>query len=126
MSDRPVRPGEELDVAALHGWLRTRISGLRGTPEISQYTGGVSNWTYRVRYQSHDLILRRPPVGTKARSAHDMGREYRLQKALKPVFPEVPEMIAFCDDAAVIGSEFYIMERVDGIIPRKNLGVELP
>jgi aminoglycoside phosphotransferase (APT) family kinase protein len=126
MTDRPVRPGEEIDAAALDSWLRTQIRGLAGSPHITQYTGGVSNWTYRIQYDSHDLILRRPPAGTKAKSAHDMGREYRLQKALKPVFPQVPEMIAYCADPAVIGADFYIMERVDGIIPRKNLGVDLP
>ena len=126
MNDRPVRPGEELDGASLDAWLRTEIANLGTMERITQYTGGVSNWTYRVQYDSHDLILRRPPAGTKAKSAHDMGREYRLQKALKPVFPQVPAMIAFCSDPAVIGAEFYIMQRVDGIIPRKNLGVELP
>ena len=126
MSDRPVRPGEEIDARALDTWLRSQITGLKGAPVITQYTGGVSNWTYRIRYDSHDLILRRPPAGTKARSAHDMGREYRLQKALKPVFPQVPAMIAYCADESVIGAEFYVMERVDGIIPRKNLGVDLP
>src|SRR5687768_10842712 len=124
MNDRPVRPGEELDAGALDAWLRTQLADLRGTPQITQYTGGVSNWTYRIRYDSHDLILRRPPAGTKAKSAHDMGREYRLQKALKPVFPYVPEMIAHCEDESVIGAEFYVMRRVDGIIPRRNRSEE--
>lgn len=125
-NEEPVRPGEELDVANVDAWLREQIDDLRGTPRITQYSGGASNWTYRLQYDSHDLILRRPPAGTKAKSAHDMGREFRLQRALKPVFPYVPEMIAYCGDAAVTGAEFYVMERLDGIIPRKTLGVDLP
>ncbi|HYH08381.1 MAG TPA: phosphotransferase family protein [Thermoanaerobaculia bacterium] len=125
MSEGAVRAGEELDGARVDAWLRSQLPGLRGTPVITQYSGGASNWTYRLHYESHDLILRRPPAGTKAKSAHDMAREYRLQKALKPVFPYVPEMIAHCADEAVIGAEFYVMQRLDGIIPRRNLGVEL-
>ncbi len=120
-----VRPGEELDVAAVDAWLKPRVQGLEGSPRLTQYSGGASNWTYRLEYDSHDLVLRRPPAGTKARSAHDMGREFRIQKALSPLFPLVPEMIAFCDDPAVIGSDFYVMRRIDGIIPRAKLGVDL-
>ncbi|MEX3985512.1 phosphotransferase [Paraburkholderia sp. EG287A] len=65
--------------------------------------------------------MRRPPAGTKAKSAHDMGREYRLQHALKPVFQFVPEMRIFCADESVVGAEFYVMERLNGIIPGNNL-----
>ena len=116
-----MRAGEELDAARVDGWLKERVAGLAGTPEVTQYTGGASNWTYRLRYPSHDLVLRRPPAGTKARSAHDMGREYRIQGALKPAFPLVPRMVAFCDDPSVIGCDFYVMERLDGLIPRREL-----
>ena len=117
--------GEELDVARVDGWLRAQLPALRGTPVVTQYSGGASNWTYRLRYESDDLVLRRPPAGTKAKSAHDMGREYRVQKALAPVFPYVPEMVAHCADASVIGVEFYVMRHVDGVIPRRELGLEL-
>jgi aminoglycoside phosphotransferase (APT) family kinase protein len=116
-----VRPGEELDVAAVDAWLKSRLPGLRGTPKVTQYSGGVSNWTYRLEYENDDVVLRRPPAGTKARSAHDMGREYRLQLALRPVFPYVPEMRAYCEDPSVIGVEFYVMQRLKGVIPRRNL-----
>ena len=114
------------DVARADGWLKQHVDGLRGTPRITQYTGGASNWTYRFEYENRDLVLRRPPEGTKAKSAHDMGREYRLQKALRPVFPFVPEVIAYCEDPSVIGADFYVMEHLDGIIPRKELGVAMP
>lgn len=121
----PIRSGEELDMDKLRPWLTQHLPGLKGKPEVTQYAGGASNWTYRLAYDNEDLILRRPPEGTKAKGAHDMGREYRLQKALKPVFPFVPEMRAYTDDAGIIGDEFYIMNRVSGIIPRKNLPRDL-
>jgi aminoglycoside phosphotransferase (APT) family kinase protein len=125
MSEGAVRSGEQFDVSRLDVWLRSHINGLRGTPRVTQYSGGVSNWTYRIVYDSHDLVLRRPPAGTKAKSAHDMGREFRIQQALAPVFPYVPEMIAHCSDDSVIGAEFYVMRHIDGIVPGRRLGVNL-
>ena len=94
---------------------------------MRQFGGGASNLTYSLRDGSHDLILRRPPSGQKAKGAHDMGREYRIQDGLADVFPLVPEMVALCEDESVIGSEFYVMQRVDGLIPRRDLppGVDL-
>lgn len=117
---KAVRKGEELDVLVIDQWLKSHLENLLGTPEITQFTGGASNWTYRIQYENEDLILRRPPAGTKAKSAHDMGREYRIQKALAGLYP-VPEMLAFCEDESVIGAEFYVMKRINGIIPRANL-----
>ncbi|CAA0079432.1 Uncharacterised protein [Zhongshania aliphaticivorans] len=116
-----VRRGEELDIAAVDAWLKPRIDGLAGDPVVTQYSGGASNWTYRLAYPTHDLILRRPPKGTKAKSAHDMGREYKVQAALAPVFPFVPEMLAFCEDQSVIDCDFYVMRRISGLIPRANM-----
>ncbi len=122
-----VRPGEELDVPAVDAWLKAQVPSLEGTPEVTQFSGGASNWTYRLRYSDRDLILRRPPAGTKAKSAHDMAREYTVQKALKPAYPSVPAMVALCQDPAVIGTDFYVMERIDGLIPRSRMpkGVDL-
>jgi aminoglycoside phosphotransferase (APT) family kinase protein len=116
-----VRQGEELNLAAVDAYLKGVDPTLAGTPRVTQYPGGASNWTYRLEYDNRDLILRRPPAGTKAKSAHDMGREYRVQKALKPVYPWVPEMVAYCQDEAVLGSEFYVMERIAGVIPRARM-----
>ena len=116
-----VRDGEAFDLVRLDPWLKQHVPGLYGMPKVTQYAGGASNWTYRLQYKTHDLILRRPPAGTKAKSAHDMGREFRIQQALKPVFPLVPEMLVHCDDVSVIGAEFYVMQRLDGIILRKHL-----
>ena len=116
-----VREGEELDAAAVSEWLRNQSVDIKGEPTVTQFSGGASNWTYRLEYDNQDLILRRPPKGTKAKSAHDMVREYTVQKALKDAYPYVPEMIALCTDESVIGADFYVMERMEGIIPRANL-----
>lgn len=121
------RPGEELDVAAVDRWLRGVDPGLAGPPVVTQYSGGASNWTYRLRYRDRDLVLRRPPAGTKAKSAHDMAREYNIQQALKPAYPAVPTMVGLCQDLDVLGCEFYVMERIEGLIPRSRMpeGVSL-
>lgn len=120
-----VRSGEELDIAAVEQWLKSQGMDLQGNPRVTQYSGGASNWTYRIEYDNQDLILRRPPAGTKAKSAHDMVREYTVQKALKPAYPLVPDMVALCTDEAVLGCDFYVMQRVEGIIPRANLPREI-
>ena len=77
-----VRAGEELDAVAVENWLKAQGVDLQGQVEVTQYSGGASNWTYRLKYDNVDLILRRPPKGTKAKSAHDMAREYHVQKNL--------------------------------------------
>lgn len=120
-----VRSGEELDIAAVEQWLQAQGLDLQGNARVTQYAGGASNWTYRIEYDNQDLILRRPPAGTKAKSAHDMVREYTVQKALKPAYPLVPEMLALCTDEAVLGCDFYVMQRIEGIIPRANLPKEI-
>jgi aminoglycoside phosphotransferase (APT) family kinase protein len=103
-------------------WLRAHGSGVPdGTPDVRQFPGGASNLTYLLHWPERDLILRRPPSGAKARGAHDMSREFTIQSRLGPVFAYVPGMVAFCDDPDVIGSDFYVMERLDGTILRRDL-----
>jgi aminoglycoside phosphotransferase (APT) family kinase protein len=128
---RPVREEDMFAIGAMSGWLREHAvapfrADLAGTPEVRQFSGGASNLTYLLRYPARDLILRRPPPGAKARGAHDMRREFEIQAALKPVFPLVPTMVGFCADESVIGSEFYVMERLDGTILRRDLPWEMP
>ncbi|WP_448211787.1 phosphotransferase family protein [Colwellia sp. MEBiC06753] len=121
---RQVRAGEELPVTEVHTWLHAMLPAqiqLQPLPDVTQYSGGASNWTYCLSYPDKSLILRRAPRGTKAKGAHDMAREFNLQKALKQVYRYVPEMLVFCDDSAVLDSDFYVMEKLDGIIPRKNM-----
>jgi aminoglycoside phosphotransferase (APT) family kinase protein len=131
MSDaRPVREEDAFDVNAVDAWLRDAgVEGLDdlggGLPEVRQFAGGASNLTYLLRYAERDLILRRPPAGTKASSAHDMAREHRIQAALKPVFPQVPTMVALCTDSKVLGGDFYVMERVEGVIPRAQMPADV-
>jgi aminoglycoside phosphotransferase (APT) family kinase protein len=127
---RPVRDEDAFDVDAVARWLRSHAGErwhdvLVGTPEARQFPGGASNLTYLLAWPGTELILRRPPAGAKAKGAHDMGREHRIQAALAPAFPLVPEMVAHCDDESVIGSEFYVMTRVEGVIPRRELGLDL-
>ncbi len=120
-----VRNGEELDDRAVGNWLIEHGEDISGPVEVTQYSGGASNWTYRLQYENADLILRRPPAGTKAKSAHDMSREYHVQRALAEYYPVVPEMVLLCQDESVIGCDFYVMKRIEGIIPRANLPKEI-
>jgi len=118
---KPQRKGEELDLKRLLPWLEEALPKLTGTPTITQFSGGASNWTYHLQFPNQDLILRRAPLGKKAKGAHDMVREYELQKSLRPHYPYVPKMWAVCADESVLGSTFYVMERLEGVILRKNL-----
>lgn len=125
----PVRAEDAFDVESLAAWLRNHAPAyagrIEGVPDVRQFAGGASNLTYLLSYADLDLILRRPPSGTKAKGAHDMGREHDIQAALRPVFPWVAPMVAHCADAAVIGSEFYVMERLEGTILRRDLTPDL-
>jgi aminoglycoside phosphotransferase (APT) family kinase protein len=118
---RPPRAGEELDAAAVAGFLGRALPGFSGEVEISQFPGGASNLTYLLRTGGREWVLRRPPFGTKARSAHDMGREYRILSRIQAVFPYAPRTLLFCADPEVLGDEFYLMERLQGRILRRDL-----
>ncbi|MFT3857042.1 MAG: phosphotransferase family protein [Aquabacterium sp.] len=120
-----VRAGEEVDLARVDVYLKQQGLELEGQPQLKQFPGGASNLTYLVSYANRDLILRRPPFGHIAKSAHDVVREAQIMKALKPVFPAVPVVHAICESTDVIGAPFYVMERLVGIIPRQNLPAEL-
>ncbi|GMR14613.1 MAG: phosphotransferase family protein [Gammaproteobacteria bacterium] len=113
---QPVREGEQLDWSSLDAYLQEAVSGLGGQPDVSQYPAGNSNLTYCLRYPNADLVVRRPPFGSQVKSAHSMSREYRIMKALKPVFTSVPEVLAYSDDEGIIGAEFYVMRRVEGLV----------
>jgi len=120
-----IRNGEELDRKSVEAFLKDSIPGVRGNLEIRQFPRGYSNLTYLLTIGGRELVLRRPPFGTKAKSAHDMGREYRVLKALYPVFPYCPEPLSYTTDTAIIGCPFYVMERLHGIILRKDLPAAL-
>ena len=109
-----VREDESLDWGALDRCLRENIAGLEGELEVSQYTSGSSNLTYAVGYSGRDFVLRRPPLGSKPKDGHSMSREYRVIKALHSAYPSVPQAYYYTDDDSIIGSEFYVMEKVPG------------
>lgn len=117
---RAPRAGEELDTAALGAWLDATLGGHAGI-EVLQFPGGHSNLTYLVRRGGAEYVLRRPPFGSKVKSAHDMGREHTVLSALAPVYPLAPRPIALCRDEAVMGCTFYLMERREGVILRKEV-----
>lgn len=120
-----VRQGEELDKATTKAFLSNYVSETDGELEVTQFPGGASNLTYQLSLAGNDYILRRPPFGNLAKGAHDMLREANIMDALKPVYQYVPNIIAKCDDHDVLGCDFYIMEKFNGIIPRKELPAEL-
>jgi len=120
-----IREGEGLDSSKLNQFLRDSIAGLEGELALKQFPGGHSNLTYLIKVGDRELILRRPPFGRKARGAHDMGREYRVLTALKPVYPYCPQTYAYTEDESIIGCPFYVMERVKGRIVRRELPPDL-
>jgi aminoglycoside phosphotransferase (APT) family kinase protein len=122
---RSVRDEDQLDTRKVDAFLKQHVDGLCGEPTISQFPGGASNLTYLIKYGERELVLRRPPAGVKAKSAHDMLREARIMAALKPHYSRVPTILAISDDQATLGYDFYVMERLRGIILRRDLPAEL-
>jgi aminoglycoside phosphotransferase (APT) family kinase protein len=125
-SSRAVRAGEELDLAQLEPYLRSHFPDLGGELVVKQFPSGHSNLTYSVSLGEKEMVLRRPPFGSKVKSAHDMGREYLVLARLHGAYP-APRPLLHCTDESVLGAPFYIMERVRGVIIRRNLtpGLEL-
>jgi aminoglycoside phosphotransferase (APT) family kinase protein len=115
-----IREGEELDVARLEPYLRKELGVSNGEFSVEQFPGGHSNLTYLVRLDGREIVLRRPPFGTKVKSAHDMGREYAILSRLHPVFPPAPKALVYCEDESIIGAKFYAMERIKGVILRQQ------
>jgi aminoglycoside phosphotransferase (APT) family kinase protein len=117
----PIREGEGFDTAKVEAFLKDSIEGLTGDLAIQQFPSGYSNLTYLLTIGDRELVLRRPPFGRKAKTAHDMGREYRILQVLQPVFAYCPEPLVYTEDSSIIGSPFYVMERLRGIILRRDL-----
>ena len=85
-----VRSEDAFDVDTVHQWLLQNSDTPADKPQVQQFNSGASNLTYLLSYKERQLILRRPPVGTMAASAHDMKREFFIQKTLHPQFPILP------------------------------------
>jgi aminoglycoside phosphotransferase (APT) family kinase protein len=129
---RAVRAGEQLDWGRLVAWLREHLAGaaipgidLTRDPDVAQFPGGHSNLTYLIRFGDVEVVVRRPPLGPVAPTAHDMAREFRWLSAMHGVFPLAPRPYALCEDPSVIGAVFYAMERRRGLVVRAEEPPEL-
>jgi aminoglycoside phosphotransferase (APT) family kinase protein len=119
-----VRAGEELDIVRLQPFLHDHF-GDTGPVSVAQFPSGHSNLTYLVRMGNERLgqrefILRRPPFGSKVRSAHDMAREYRVLSKLHTAYPVAPRALLYCDDLSILNAPFYLMEPIRGMIVRRD------
>lgn len=123
-----VRSGEELPVASLESYLSQRMPGASGPLAVEQFPHGHSNLTYLLRWGNQELVLRRPPFGNQVKTAHDMGREFRVLSKLSEVYPPAPRPVLFCEDTGILGVPFYVMERRHGIVLRRadTTGIDAP
>lgn len=109
------RPGLEFDVAALEAFLSKELPEFQGPLQVRQFPGGQSNPTYRLLTPRHNYVLRRKPPGQLLPSAHAVDREFRVMRALaERTDVPVARMYVLCMDRAVIGTEFYVMDFVQG------------
>jgi aminoglycoside phosphotransferase (APT) family kinase protein len=116
-----IRKGEALDLEKIESFIRDSIPDLTGEMTLKQFPSGHSNLTYLVTVGDREMVLRRPPFGHKAKTAHDMNREYRILSAIHEVYPYAPRPLAYSKDESIIGCPFYVMEKISGIILRRNL-----
>ncbi|HEV8076361.1 MAG TPA: phosphotransferase family protein [Candidatus Acidoferrum sp.] len=117
----PIRPGEELDLVKLEPYLRAHFPDDAGALVVRQFPSGHSNLTYSLSLGAREIVLRRPPFGSKVKSAHDMSREFRVLSKLHAVYSPAPEVLLYCDDNSVISAPFYVMHPIHGIILRSHV-----
>ena len=128
LMDKPstIRKGEELQREALLSYLIENLN-FSDSIHIEQFPSGYSNLTYFIKSGQDEYVLRRPPFGADIKSAHDMKREFTVLSKLHPIFPYAPEPVHYCEDQSIVGSDFFLMKRVQGIIlrsaPPKNLSL---
>lgn len=120
-----VRKGEELNSHKLAIYLQEHLGNLSGNLSIEQFPGGFSNLTYLLKMGASEMVLRRPPFGANIKSAHDMGREFTILSKLFPVYSKVPKPLLYCEDESLLGSPFYVMQRVEGVILRSKMPKEM-
>ncbi len=114
----PIKEEEQIDLVKLNQYLQQHSPETGTVKEIGRFTGGFSNLTYLLQTERKEYVLRKPPVGANIKSAHDMGREFRVLSLLRPHYAKVPMPVIYCDSPDIIGSPFYIMEKMPGIILR--------
>ena len=120
-----IRPDERLDPDRLEPWLRAHLPAASGPLAVRQFGGGHANLTYLIRFGDREYVLRRPPLGPVAPTAHDMRREHRVLARLGARYPLAPTCYALCDDPAVIGADFHVMERRHGFVIRRELPADV-
>ena len=116
-----VRPDERLDEQIVSEFLRGKLPGTDNSLTVRQFGGGAANLTYLLDYGSHEYVLRRPPLGPVAPSAHDMARESKVLLKLWEAFPLAPRAYLFSDDESIVGAPFFVMERRHGIVVRDSI-----
>jgi aminoglycoside phosphotransferase (APT) family kinase protein len=119
LSEADVADGElpGIDAAPVSAWLAANIDGAVAPFRFELIAGGHSNLTYSVTLGEQEMVLRRPPFGSKVKSAHDMGREYHVLSKLHAAYP-TPKPLFHCTDESVLQAPFYVMGYVDGVVVR--------
>jgi len=117
----PVRPDEVFDAERLSVYLRGKLPGSENTLSVRQFGGGAANLTYLLDYGTHEYVLRRPPLGPVAKTAHDMNREYKVLSVLHEAYPYAPKAFLYCDDLDILGADFFVMERRHGVVVRRSI-----
>ena len=116
-----VRPDERLDEQIIAEFLRGKLPGTENPLTVRQFGGGAANLTYQLDYGSREYVLRRPPLGPVAPSAHDMARESKVLLRLWRAYPLAPRAFLFSDDESIVGAPFFVMERRHGIVVRNSI-----
>jgi aminoglycoside phosphotransferase (APT) family kinase protein len=116
-----VRSDEQINADKVASFLHGKLPGTEARPKIRQFGGGAANLTYLLDYGSHEYVLRRPPLGPVAASAHDMNREFRVLSVLHQSFPKAPRAFLYSDDEEIVGAPFLVMERRRGIVVRRQM-----
>jgi aminoglycoside phosphotransferase (APT) family kinase protein len=133
MGDEATAPGADSGAVAdglqrdgLEAWFAANASELTPPLEFERIAGGLSNLTYRVEDAAgRRWALRRPPLGKRLGSAHDMGREHKVVSSLAGSEVPVAPLVGLCEDEEVIGAPFYVMEFVEGPVLRGVADAEI-
>ena len=112
----PVRDAHRIDEARLDAWMAEHVDGYTGSLQVRQFKGGQSNPTYWLADRERQYALRKKPPGKLLQSAHAVDREYRVMRALADTDVPTATMYALCEDDAVLGTSFFVMEYVEGRI----------
>ena len=116
----------DFDPNALATWLGRNVTRAHGPMQLTRISGGQSNPTYFVTFPERALVLRKQPIGDLLPSAHAVDREFRIMRALRETDVPVPKAVIYCDDKSVIGTPFYVMDKLEGRILSNYALPEIP